>query len=632
MSAAGEIPVSAAPAGAVADQAVSRIDSTGVARLVLVLAAVASALMLWSRRDYIPIWDGRIYSDCIVAASRNLLDVGGYRCAGHVSQSYVALLVLAQALDIGSPLPVLAMNALLLAAGAIGLMRVLLAIFPGDEHRIGRALLVAAFVLHPVVLASAVQPGIDFGVLIFAICTLAAMLERRRWAMVMFGVLLVFSKETGVLVYAVIGLVALWRDGLRRVIPNGGYWFGIVAVGTFGVLNVVNSNFLSLLPCALVLAVLLLRLRRPERVPVQAVWRAALREWTIAVPLIIVFGYMATNALRLKFAAHSAGAPPVLWKNERGTGLLEIFFRPSIIDQSTLAALALMLVVGFMWVPTVLSVVDAAFGVDRRARSLPPRALRGGDADALALVTAMLAGEIWLLSRFVTYANARYFLPVYPLLLVTGYGALVRFGTAPRVRSAILAALALLFGVSALYTVDPVSRKLWGVFTPGDRSMLYVTSITGECCGAGRDQLVYNLEFTRFDDLTSDATEAIRADGSTTIVLPMLGNWHNIDQIDTTTRRRTLATTGSVKPKVLTALEALRPKGRVSAAWYFELPYLDNMPWLNELNEVYQVGAPLLVIRDGYTMKVRKMRLRTVPLGSPGNTGPNAANTGGAPR
>jgi hypothetical protein len=631
MNGAGEVPV-LAPASVSAARAASRIDSAIVARLVLILAGIASALMLWSRHEYIPIWDGRIYSDCIVAASRNLLDAGGYRCAGHVSQSYVALLALAQALDTGSPIPVLVMNALLLAAGAVALMRVLQVVFPGDEHHVGRALVVAAFVLHPVVLASVVQPGIDFGVLIFALCTLAAMLERRRWAMVGFGVLLVFSKETGVLVYAVIGIVALWRDGLRRVIPNGGYWFGLVAVGTFAVLNVVHSNYLSVLPCALALAVLLLKLRRPARVPVRALWQAAVREWTIAVPLVIVFGYMATNALRQKFAARGIASPPALWKNERGTGLLEIFFRPSIIDQSTLAALALMFVVGFMWVPTLLSAIDAGFGVDRRARSLPQRALPGGDADSLALLTATLAGEIWLLSRFVTYANARYFLPVYPLLLVTGYAALVRLGAASRVRSAIFAALVLLFGVSALYTVDPVSRTLWGTFTPGDRSMLYTTSITGECCGAGRDQLVYNLEFTRFDDLTSDATEAVRADDSTTIVLPMLGDWHTVGQVDATTHRRTLASTGIAKPKVILAREAFRPKGRVNSAWYFELPYLDNMSSLNELNEVYQIGAPLLVMHDGYTMKVRKMRLRAEPLGSPASNGPNAANAGGAPR
>ena len=631
MSDAGDASVSV-PAGAVAARSASRVDSGIVAWVVLVVAGAAAALVLWSRRDYIPLWDGRIYSDCIVAASRNLLDVGGYRCAGHVSQSYVALLALAQATASASAIPVLLMNALLLAVGAAALMRVLRVVFAGDEHRLGRALVVAAFVLHPVVLASAVQPGIDFGVLIFAICTLAAMLERRRWAMVLCGVLLVFSKETGVLVYAVIGLVALWRDSLRRLIPNGAYWFGLVVVGAFTAVNISRSHVLSALACALALAVLLLRLHRPAPVPVRALWQAAVREWMIAIPLVIVFGYMATNALRQKFAVRGVAVPPVLWNNERGTGLLAIFFRPGIVDRSTIAALALMLVVGFMWVPTVLSLVDAAFGVERRAKKLPARALPAGDADSLALLAAMLAGEIWLLSRFITYANARYFLPVYPLLLVTGYGALVRLGVRSRLRLATFATLALLFGVSVLHTVDPVSRALWGTFTPGDRSMLYITSLTGECCGAGRDQLVYNLEFTRFDDLTSDATEALHAGDSTTIVLSVLGNWYTVGQLDAATHRRTLATTGIVTPMALTALDVLRGGWRPATAWFFELPYLDNTASLTRLNEVYEIGAPLMVMRDGYTMQVRKMRLRAEPLGSPPSNGPNAATAGGAPR
>jgi hypothetical protein len=33
--------------------------------LVLLTAASISALLLWSRRDYVPMFDGRFYTECI---------------------------------------------------------------------------------------------------------------------------------------------------------------------------------------------------------------------------------------------------------------------------------------------------------------------------------------------------------------------------------------------------------------------------------------------------------------------------------------------------------------------------------------------------------------------------------------
>jgi hypothetical protein len=407
----------------------------------------------------------------------------------------------------------------------------------------------------------------------------------------------------------------------------------VAALAALTLLNLVRFNFMSAALCVLLLYVLMLRRERPARVPARAVIRAALAEWTLALPILLVFGYMATNAVRGALAARGAtagGAPPVVWSNAGPGALIMTLFRPGTVDQATLAALALMLVVSFLWMPTLLSLADAAIGARRRSRSLPPRALAGTDAAALGLVTAALVGEIWLLTRFITYSNARYYLPVYPLLLVVGYAALVRLGVSRAVRSSVLALLVVLFGVSAVRTIDPVSRALWGTFTFGERSMLIITSLTGECCGAGRDQLVYNLEFTRFDQLTSDATEQIRPDDSTTIVLPLFGNWFTVGQLDAATRRRTLARTGIVSPRVVTAVEAYLPDGRIPSAWYFELPYVDNSLSLNRLNEIYQVGAPAFVVRDGYAMAVRRLRLRAVPLVRPASTGPNATTAGGA--
>jgi Predicted membrane protein (DUF2079). len=282
------------------------LTSRQLAAFVLAAAGLAAALMLWSRRDYVPVWDGRIYADCVIDASQHLLDVGGYRCAGHISQSYVALLALAETAAPASLIPILAANALLLALGAAALLRLARRAFPGEEHRVGGALLVAAFLVHPVVLASAVQPGLDFGMLIFSLCTLAAAVERRRWAVVLFGIMLVFSKEPGVLVYSVIALVTLWRDGLRRAIPHGAHWLGVVVVTAVALLNLYSFNLLSGLVSLIVLAVLLQRRARPARVPWAAMWREVRPQWALAVPGLLICGYIGVNAVRGMIAARAA--------------------------------------------------------------------------------------------------------------------------------------------------------------------------------------------------------------------------------------------------------------------------------------------------------------------------------------
>jgi hypothetical protein len=583
------------------------------ARLVLLIGAVASALLLWSRRGYVPLWDGRIYAECVMQASRDLLAFGGYRCAGHISQSYVAVLALAQRAAPTSFAPMLGVNVLLLALGAVALHRLLRQVFPDESHRLGRAFVVAVFLVHPIVLASAVQPGLDFGLLVFSLCALAAVLEGRRWIVVAFGLMLVFSKEPGVLVYGLIAAVYLWRFRLRQLMPDAVYWLSVGALAIGALLNVVRLDVFSALLFALGLWVLSWRKLQPAgRPPFRAAFRAIVAEWPIAVPILLLGAYLGASVARNAYAANPAA--PVVWSTEGHSSPIATLFRPNVLDHATLVVLALMLVIGFLWLPTVIMAIDLGKGIIGRRRQSIPRPLPGVDSAALGVVTAALVGEVWLLSRYVTYANARYYLPMYPLALLMTYAAVVRLGVPRAVRAAGFGLLGVLFCVSAVRTVDPVSRLLWGTFPVGDRTMLHMTSLTGECCGYGRDQLVYNLEFTEFDALQSAAYARLRPTESTTVVLPVYGDWYTMGPIDRTTLRRTLRPDGSIWPRVRNAYTATLPQGQVSEAWYLEAPYVNNARSLEYLSRFYEIGAPTYVGHNGYAMAVRRVRLRSAPL------------------
>src|SRR5215213_5236586 len=91
--------------------------------IVLLAAASVSALLLWSRRDYVPLFDGRIYADCVSKVAADPGYIAQYRCAGHIAESYVAILVLAARLIPSTPVALLLANALLLVVGAVALWR-----------------------------------------------------------------------------------------------------------------------------------------------------------------------------------------------------------------------------------------------------------------------------------------------------------------------------------------------------------------------------------------------------------------------------------------------------------------------------------------------------------------------------
>jgi hypothetical protein len=189
------------------------------------------------------------------------------------------------------------------------------------------------------------------------------------------------------------------------------------------------------------------------------------------------------------------------------------------------------------------------------------------------------------------------------MLLVMFGIALSYLRVSSQARYAVVVVYLALLVASAVRTIDPVSRLAFGTFPVGSHDLLRMTSITSECCGPnGRDQLTYNLEFTVFDDLVSDALAAVRGKDSLTIVVPDAGAWHTIGPTDATSGRRTLATSGvratrAYEDGVLLGSESPPP----ASAWYFALPNHDTTG-LEKLAPSYAIGPERRVERHGYIM------------------------------
>src|ERR1019366_9082205 len=230
------------------DRGISRGQTMTAERRERIAAFVVTALIfiaiLLPELHYVPIWDGRVYANCAIEAATNGiagLSMESLRCAGHPSQGYVVFLARSQLLRFGDIASLLLMNIALGLVARASIRVVLARVFPNPliARQLGLVTLLCA--VHPVVLSTLLQVNVDFGVYVFFFVALAALLSGRFGWTALAGIFLCFSKETGVLAYALmVGLDAVFRvappgtpaERVRRVLPM---WVTAIPVALFGV-------------------------------------------------------------------------------------------------------------------------------------------------------------------------------------------------------------------------------------------------------------------------------------------------------------------------------------------------------------------------------------------------------------
>jgi len=524
------------------------------AYLVLALAAVAAIALISRHLGYVPMWDGRAYAECAVEASLHDLAPFYLRCWGHASQFYLGLLAISQLFDPGNATALIAVNAIILVLGVAGFHRLTRVVFPDDAQRVDRALLSAVFMLQPPLLASVVQPGLDLPVLVGAVWIIVLLIERRWGWTAVVGVAMVFSKETGLMLYGLfLGCWGLWS------------------------------------------------MRKSGDEPAER-WRELSAAWPVAIPLAAFGTYLA-------FYRIFRPGQPAMWTAGIDTPLLSQFLVPRV-DAYLASYLALVFVLNFAWLPSTWLIADAVVGGIAFIRRRQRPSVAAADVRVLAFITLLFIATLYALTRFLTFSNVRYLLPAMPLLLVASYAALVRLFPAPRPRRLALVTYALLLVVSVERTVDPVSRHLWGTFPFGSHQMLRMASITGECCGIGRDQLVYSLEFTRMHEVMDDALGALRADSASLFIIPANTSWYTIGPVDRRTHRRALRRTETVTPIAVEHGEIMKAPVRPERFTFLALPNADVPRALTNLGLYYEWGAPRLFERSGYAISAYDMTLR----------------------
>jgi hypothetical protein len=168
---------------------------------------------------------------------------------------------------------------------------------------------------------------------------------------------------------------------------------------------------------------------------------------------------------------------------------------------------------------------------------------------------------------------------------------------------------------------------LWGTFPVGTHRLLRTTSLTGECCGWGRDQLAYNLEFTTLAGLQDAALAHVRPiERDRALSASALAAWYIIGPLDRGSRRSLRPDT--VRPRVIDP-ERL-PPALPDSLWFLDVPNVDGGAARRALGRYYRIDPPDTVRSGGYAMAVWPLVLHASDRPAephPSRTGRSAARS-----
>lgn len=524
------------------------------------VAILPFAVSVLAHLDFVPLWDGVVYSQCIHNAVSSH-DVESLMCQGHSSVVYFGIVAAFSAIAHEAPVATILVNLGLGIAAILAFLRIARLLFPESEL-VERTLLATAFSAGPVLVANALNLSPDYGMAVFSLLALLGLLERRRALTVIGGLGMTFSKEPGIALFAV---------------AAGAYLL------TYG--------------------------RRPS--PAWTGWRDAIR---FHLPLLGV-----PAALILYLGGRALAHLPLVWNAAVGahSGINPF----QVTDRTFISYLALAFVLNFAWLPALLAALFGLRSLGSRLLHHPRPWLRWqitSDAGARGwFLWLVLAGDLYMLTRVRTFSIPRYFLALSPILLLTAWHSALALRIWRRGREVMLAAYVALLLVSTYHTIDPLSKRIYGTFAFGDHSLLTMTSITHEGFGYGRDQLVYNLQFTEIHSLLNDVLGDLRPKAPALVVVPFL-SWDAevLPAVDSQHSHRDLPRAGTdslyVREEIELALGHVKPLPPV--IYYIELPYIDTSivtGGLANLRLGYDLTGSRLYQRDGYALRVDTLVLPT---------------------
>jgi len=522
------------------------------ARFIVIGILLAYAFLVSRFFDFASIWDAQSNVGLVVAAVAKPFNLFNFEQSSHPNQAYFLLQSLGQKLDPGNIFFIHSVDVLLGIFAICAFFGILRHIAPDKKNLPEVYLMTFLFAFYPIFTANALYVMYDFALASFMAVTLYFLLKRRFMLAGVFGVGQLFSKEPGIAIYGLtLFLYYLFFVSNKRKI--------VTYIKHIKEMGIVFTPYLILLIYALVKAM---------------------------VEKSVVF-FSAQMPVFMNATSYKS-----LWPTWE-------------ISQVRLSYFVTIFVLNFNWILTLV----VLFGVMRLVWLYVRRRKHLVEIDTRASLFffTLFVPVLFILTYIKIFTNPRYFMPAYFLLLILFFIATTLIPLV-FVRRVLLVGVVVLMFVSNFETIDPVSRKIYGTFQFGNHTMLKMTSITGECCGYGRDQLVYNLQYIYIERLTNKIFEYYRPDENTAFAYDRIqGNIFSLP-IDRTTHRRTWRTINTFVPRDIawTFFDPSYP--RPDTVYFIDYPFVGPTDTLSHFLSYYKIESKKIFEMDGYTLPVYKLK------------------------
>ncbi len=411
-----------------------------------------------------------------------------------------------------------------------------------------RILGVMLFSIQPVIIGNVIDFNFDNGVMFFFVILLALLFYGYEKWMMIIGFLMVFTKESGVLLYG-LTLVGYWIFFLRR-----------------------NHTFL---PDAL---------------------RSGIRRSWLLLPLFLYLFHMGVQK-------HIGN--PLLHENIAPDTIVHAMLSLDLLHERFLTFLTEIFLFQFTWFQTGVTVCALLVWLWRRDST---RSYAGKRFCYFLLIIFLYVTGIHTFTRYVPYNNIRYMMPLFPLGILLFIESTLLLGRGKFFSTALLAIAIALNALALFRSVDPVSRALLGTFKFGSHSIYALGSFDG-CCLFGRDQLVYNLEYRKIFSLQDLALQKIAPSRETVIALPPNADWSHRDALDPVTFRRTWSPEG-LMPTYVSIDDVLKMAPLPVEFYSIDFPNLPTDAARSSVEEKYDRAFLETIVDGGYSIGLTKYVLK----------------------
>lgn len=488
--------------------------------------------------SYVPIWDGWQFSRCYLTAALT----GSLWCFDHSAFVHTFLLGLTQKPDPGNFYFIYGANIILGVLGLICLRALLRRLCKDSLSPVNITLLSFVFGFAPVFLVQIVQPSLDYTLPIYLIMTLLFLYSGRFFFAALAGVLMVFTKESGFMLYG----VSVFLYVPLMLIKGSLAWKD-------------KKKFIYIVTVL-----------------------------SIPIVLFVVYMYM---------------TPKTQIGDSWLDGILKML-KFYIVDPVIAAQLVSLLVLNFNWILTGIIIAGLLL--------LGMNYLRGGGRIEAGLgfydriyFYLLFILFIYFLTRIPMWNNPRYMLPVYPVLAILFADAVSVLFKRQSVVTCIVAAVLVLLCISSFRTIDPVSKRIMGTFMFGSHEILRMTSLKDDSGSYGRDQLVYNFEFTEIHYLTEKIYQTVGTDKL--FVAAPYSTWTNaFISINKETGKRMMYGEGLVNARWAFSDSLIKKRHFPEEIYFISYPHMgkSNAEQQTQLSYIYDTKEVITIEDDGYSLDV----------------------------